>query len=283
MSSLTELFSPSFFFFIGILLLAIALLSFYYESKFKEQNHKLSSMLNIVSSLAEEIHIIKTHNIIMGGGVQNITPFNKTLDINSVNIDKHELIEVSDDESEDSDSEDSASDNDSEDSEEEDADDIHVVDLDKDINNVIDLDNERVKTIVSKLKGNDDHYDDTEDEDDDDDDDELQSVSSKNSGPVTLEINSTLNYYEIVAETLNEVTDQIVEEPILEENLELFNDIKKINIHDLEDTKSVNAIETNDYKKMSVNKLKNLVIERKLVADASKLKKLDLLKLLGEE
>jgi hypothetical protein len=41
--------------------------------------------------------------------------------------------------------------------------------------------------------------------------------------------------------------------------------------------------EKDDYKKMSLNKLRDLVCEKGLVKDASKLKKNELLKLLGAE
>ena len=56
MASLTDLFNPTFLMFLGILLLAIALLVLYFESKFRDQNHKISSMLSLVSSLAEELN-----------------------------------------------------------------------------------------------------------------------------------------------------------------------------------------------------------------------------------
>ena len=52
MAVLSELFNPYFFMFLGILIL-IALLVIYYESKIREQNHKIASMLSLVSSLAE--------------------------------------------------------------------------------------------------------------------------------------------------------------------------------------------------------------------------------------
>ena len=38
-----------------------------------------------------------------------------------------------------------------------------------------------------------------------------------------------------------------------------------------------------DYKKMSLSKLKEVIVEKGIVADASKLKKNDILKLLGVE
>lgn len=56
MASLTDLFNPTFLMFLGILVLVVALLVVYFETKFREQNHKISSMLSLVSSLAEEVN-----------------------------------------------------------------------------------------------------------------------------------------------------------------------------------------------------------------------------------
>jgi hypothetical protein len=56
-------------------------------------------------------------------------------------------------------------------------------------------------------------------------------------------------------------------------------DFKKISISGLE--KDLNDVETMDYKKFSLNKLKSLVVERGLTKDSSKLKKNELLNLLG--
>ena len=70
------------------------------------------------------------------------------------------------------------------------------------------------------------------------------------------------------------------------DNLNSF-DLKSIHISsldNLEDSKQQNdANESVDYKKMSLNKLKSIVVEKNLSSqtDASKLKKNDILKLLG--
>ena len=59
MASLIDLFNPSFLMFLGILVLVVALVVVYFESKFREQNHKFSSMLSLISSLAEELNTTK--------------------------------------------------------------------------------------------------------------------------------------------------------------------------------------------------------------------------------
>ena len=59
MASLADLFNPSFLMFLGILVLALALLVVYYESKMRDQNHKIASMLSLVSTLAEDMNGVK--------------------------------------------------------------------------------------------------------------------------------------------------------------------------------------------------------------------------------
>ena len=77
MASLIDLFNPSFLMFLGILVLVVALLVVYFESKFRDQNHKISSMLSLVSSLAEEVNGTKMiiHQLAMNPQMQQQTQF----------------------------------------------------------------------------------------------------------------------------------------------------------------------------------------------------------------
>ena len=54
-----DLLNPTFLIFLGIAVLLIALLTLYFESKLREQNHKITSMLSLVSTLADEINYSK--------------------------------------------------------------------------------------------------------------------------------------------------------------------------------------------------------------------------------
>ena len=111
--------------FLGILLLAIALLVLYFESKFREQNHKISSMLSLVSSLAEEIDTNKmmiNHLSMVGSGHVISQNINNTYDKMNVEQNQNtpvELIDVSDDDddADDADDEDEDEDEDGESSE----------------------------------------------------------------------------------------------------------------------------------------------------------------------
>lgn len=125
----TEIFNTSFFLILAILLLVVAGLIIYFESKAREQNHKINSMLSLVSTLAEDINSMTTHinHIVLSGGEQNkyhdleiiqnnisdfveqnLNKFNESNELNE--RDNLVLIEVSDDESEKSNNSDSDSD-----------------------------------------------------------------------------------------------------------------------------------------------------------------------------
>ena len=72
-----------------------------------------------------------------------------------------------------------------------------------------------------------------------------------------------------------------------EQKILLSADVLEINENNAE-LKTVNInleenIENHDYKKFSINKLRNIVVEKGLSTDASKLKKNEMLKLLGAE
>jgi hypothetical protein len=95
---LTDLFNPTFFMFLGILLLVVALLVVYFENKMRDQNHKIASMLSLVSTLAEDMNGVKfglnhlaRNNIIQH---QHIDPLNTAF----ISSDDNKLITVSDDE-----------------------------------------------------------------------------------------------------------------------------------------------------------------------------------------
>ena len=106
MSSLTDLFNPTFLMFLGILVLVVALLVVYFESKMRDQNHKIASMLSLVSTLAEDMNGVKmglnhlAMNRVGGSAAQN--SFQQPLGQQNMPFfvkEENKLIEVSDDES----------------------------------------------------------------------------------------------------------------------------------------------------------------------------------------
>lgn len=214
------------------MVLVVAILVVYFESKSREQNHKIASMFSIVSTLAEDMNQMK----LAVGHIANLGFNGHTLEENIRPFSMQEggqLIDVSDDD-EDSDIED----DDGEESE---------VDSDSD-------------------------------SDSDDDDEEKADVK-------VLKINSESNFDDQEANELDDNSldldelEYLDEESILEIEVVQPVEFKTITI-DLEDNESEDSV---DYKKLSLQKLKSVVVEKGLVADASKLKKHELLKLLGIE
>ena len=282
MASLTDLFNPTFLMFLGILVLVVALLVVYFESKFREQNHKISSMLSLVSSLAEELNGTKMviQHLSMRGGVQpqnfqqeqNPSNFHDLEENFVQNTNNTKLIQVSDDENSDSESETSDNNSESDDS-------VEILDDEEDSikemddesvsseNNIIEIgEHNDIKILKLNItQQNDDESDNSEGEQnlDFDDLDELENLSESSD---SLSIKDEPQFEEVTE--INDTKD---------DNIKSM-DLKSINIT-LEETKH----ESLDYKKMGLPKLRSVVTEKGLISDASKLKKNELLKLLGIE
>jgi hypothetical protein len=274
MASLADLFSPTFLMFLGILVLVVALMIVYFESKMRDQNHKIASMLSLVSTLAEDMNGVKMGlNQLavtrMGGSFpQN---FEQPLENSRVLYNQEtKLIEVSD--GEDDDEEDDDIDEEDDDIDEEDADIDEEDDIDEDDDDDYDDEsNHEVKVLKidmnsqnqyeNSLSGNDLELDDLHEELDELDDElsEVKSLSSKSS-------------------KLSDKLEETIYGKTIQEPLNISADLKTISIN-LEDPNS----DSLDYKKLSLPKLRSIVSEKGLAPDASKLKKNELLKLLGVE
>ena len=266
--TLTELFNPSFFMLLGILLFTLSFLIFYFENKAREQNHKINSMFSLVSSITEELNNanMRIHYLMNGrGGIQeplsNSNSNIHTVSIPSNTYSNDNKIEVSEDE-EDEDEEDE--DEDEEDDDEED-DEEDEEDDDTDV-------------------------EDEEDHDIDDDKTYYQGNNHKEKSMMpTLEEFSDLDE----DDSMNRLEEE--EEP------EKKNEIKILTIHndnkenelipliESSDLKSIhvsldNTNEYTDYKKLSVQQLKNVVLQKGLAGleEVNKMKKGELHKLLGE-
>ena len=282
MPSLTDLFNPSFLMFLGILVLVVALLVVYFESKMRDQNHKIASMLSLVSTLAEDMNGVKMglNHLAMtrvGGGM--MPPFQQPLEQN-INTpfrsnQQNKLIEVSDDE--DDDSENNESEFDDEESEIASDDDE---DEDEDSESVND-----VKILKLNVNNEENDIDETENLDleenmsfgefePEDLLSETQSVSSESSKLSSNYVGEILSLKYDNEDSENKKNND-------EQHLQISaSDLKTININ-LEDSEQENI----DYKKLQLNKLRSIVVEKNLCSnsDASKLKKQELLKLLGCE
>jgi hypothetical protein len=288
MPTLAELFNPSVFIGMGILVLIVSALIYYIQHILREysiqQNEKLTSMFSLVSSLAEEVNYTKT--LILN--IQDYTNSeNKTANLETFkNFSKNnnELMSVSDDD-------------------ESDVTELRIED-EYDINESDPEENEN------------------DDENDDDDIDSLNNTYNIINWPdeydITSEItsnNNKNNDIKFLKLNLNQFIETTVEEPLTDddicldespsdddtketENVEktdlsdayindkLFpksetileiesSDLKNIKLN-LEETVATSL----DYKKQGLSKLRQLVIDQGLSIDAKKLKKEELLKLL---
>ena len=282
MTALSELFTPTFLMFLGILLLVVALVVVYFESKMRDQNHKIASMLSLVSTLAEDMNGVKMglnqvamHQMSghqMGGqmgqmGIQSqpLENSNKSLYLQETN----NLIAVSDDDDSEEDTysvmDDSGSDIDAASLSDEDQDsDDESSDEDEQLVKVLRL------NIPAPGNNEDMGFNGAEELGDLDDlMDEALSVSSEDSSEYQLDI---------------QASDFISAEEIKDEtHLNISaSDLKTINIS-LEEGGEEHGVESVDYKKLPLPKLRNIVTEKGLAADAAKMKKNELLKLLESE
>lgn len=243
-----SLLNPATLLLLGILVLFCSLLFVYFENKAREQNHKISSMLSLVSSLTEEVQTIRRYiNSSAGGTKQQVTK-----------VKDEELISVSDDETydeeleDDSCAEESCDDDDSCDDEES-CDDEDSCD---DSVNVIEIgDNIKILTLLQPIE----IVSDNEGDNEGDNDGDVEVVGEDEDEGSVFEVNELLD-------DLDSVSSK-------EPDIQMF-DLKTIH---LEESAIV------DYKKLSIGKLRSIVTEKGLAADSSKLKKQEILKLLGVE
>jgi hypothetical protein len=240
--------------------LVVALLVVYFETKFREQNHKISSMLSLVSSLAEEVNGSKMfiHQLTMNRQPPNPQFFQQQQqpDLEKRIVQNDNLILVSDDE-EDSDADDSDSDAASEVSIDESVDDDDDDDSD---NSVIELGEHSNDVKVLKLNISDNNESDV-DEASLDEMDDLSVASLEEMDDLDDSSTSSVSIKEEKNDNIKSM------------------DLKSINIT-LEETKPEQPL---DYRKMALPKLRSVVAEKGLSSDSSKLKKNELLKLLGVE
>lgn len=252
---LSNIFSVSTLICLGITLLLVSLVAMFLMQRMNEQNHKIASMLGLVSTMAEELNFIRSRVQILSVGHTS----SSNVPVNTVPTFQDHLIPVSDEES----GEDDESDDEDEDEDEESDSDSGT---DSEEDSVVDLTH-------------------------DDIDDNIKTVNMGE--PVAIE-----------SEEINANEDDEAEQSELDDDLESVddnleeNDHTDMNVDDnftLTNTDFIKSIdisandesnkdtETYDFKKMSLNKLRNIVVEKGLASDASKLKKNDLLKLLGSE
>ncbi len=270
--------------FLGILVLVVALLVVYFESKMREQNHKIASMLSLVSTLAEDMNDVKmglNHFAVIGGHNPNIS-IQENLGISNTN----KLIEVSDDErsedegsedegSEDEGSEDEGSEDDgSEDdgSEDEGSENEGSEDEGSEDDNIKVI---KLQVLTEDIEGGDNSYEEADNLD-------FEPEEDLDEFNMNDDIPQIANVY--VEEILSLKYD---EKP--EENTKSLDEITNLSTNELK-TITINLGDENheesiDYKKLQLPKLRSIAVDKGLItnSEAAKLKKPELLKLLGAE
>jgi hypothetical protein len=278
--ALSDIFTVPFLVSLGITLLLVGLLGMFFVQRLQEQNHKMASMLGLVSTMAEELNFIRGRLQMMSYVPQNGgAPIQQPADVDN-------LIPVSDGD-EDSDSEDD-NDSDNEDDEDEDEDDDEdseessVLEFDASINNVIELtpnDNAQTVKIINfgdlvaasnpeNETENLEDLDEVQDLDDMEDLDEESENDTENDAENNEEEDNVINLAEVQEELVEKVT---------QENLSF---IKSINISNLEEKSESGSV---DYKKMSMTKLKSIALAKGLIQENSKATKNAILKMLSSE
>lgn len=266
MASLADLFSPTFLMFLGILVFIVALMVVYFESKMRDQNHKIASMLSLVSTLAEDMNGVKMSfnqlgvTRMSGSGAENFQQsLENSRNVFSSNNAENKLIEVSDNDYDVEEEEDVYEDDDDDSIDDDDIDDDSFDDDDND-----DLNNDDIKILKIDINPQNHSSGDNDVELDDMDelylDEELSETES-----LKDESKQALSSEEIPSEEI----------PSEEKSSEHLKTIA-INLDD-------ESHDFSEYKKLPLPKLRVVVSEKGLATDTSKLKKNELLKLLGVE
>ena len=291
--AITDIFSTSLLISLAICLLLVGSVFMYFNQKIAEQNHKITSMFDLVSTMAEEVNSVKYHVQMVAGRVgiplgmqqptQQPTPTRQPFmngGISQVNPNTNSnLITISEDEEED-DSDDDESDDDEDDSDEEgddedDSDEEGDEEGDDDSDNSDDSDDEE-----DNEKSEDNNRQDIKIDEDDSDDLDIENLENLNFESVAdlpLSEASALNDSDI--KNLKKININISSNDNENENDEEEIEIESEDVSDV----NIKNVEVLDYKKLSLNKLRSIVTEKGVVTDASKLKKNELLKLLEVE
>jgi len=270
----------------------------YLDNQINAQNHKLMSMANLVSVLAGELEIVKSRLGSNSDGEQNIQ-YSSDIMIggsDDMELNAIDLISVSDgdvDEDEETVEEDEETVEEDEETVEEDEETVEDEDLEAEMDLEDSESNEQMKLLNLSL-ANDSAFE-MEFEDivqDIEDVSEVKTIhiDSLEGLSTTAETKETETKETETKETETKETEtkdetaEAKDSEVLEEQKHAENDfdLKSINISDLSELDDLHASKF-DYKKMSLNKLREIVVSKGLIADASKLKKHDILKLLEVE
>jgi hypothetical protein len=234
-----------FFISLGITFVLILLLVYHFKQRLSTLEQKCDTMFEIINNLVQEVTIVRsvTNRMIQGMAFSGPMPNITQEQMPIQHIHLAKEVEVEEEENESDDDDEDASDEDDEDESEDDEDEDDEVASEVHANEI--EDNEKSLFILEK----------------------------------PIEIIETIEIVEtIVGENLDNIVEQI--EMTKEDNTGNIDEVIE-NLEEIIDTNS-EPIESTDYKNMNIQTLKTLAVSKGLVTNASKLKKNELLKLLGE-
>ena len=274
--AISDLFSTSFLFSIALIIILIGGIFAYVSYRMSEQDHKLTSMVNLVSILAQDLQFVKSKLVTFENTNNNNHNLQYSSDIMG-GQNSSDLISVSDEEDdEDDDYSEESDDNDN----------ITIDDSsccsddDDDCGEVFDESQEQIKLLNLTL-ANEDIYNDSPIEELVCDFKPTDSELYSNEDIKTIHIEAPLTFEETEIKMSLESEHNDTQEDINFVTNNGFN-LKNTSIIDLGEAEDVHASKS-EYKKMSLNKLREVVVNKGVVADASKLKKNEILKLLGDD
>jgi len=275
--AISDLFSTSFLFSIAIIIILIGGMFAYVSYRMGEQDHKLTSMVNLVSILAQDLQFVKSKvNALQhkqnndSNGDENNLHYQSQIIGGEHNSD---LISVSDGEDDDEYDEEVDNDDEEDTSEEEYSTNDEEEDDDDDDENIEDS-KEHIKLLNLSL-ANEDVENDYPIEDLSGDFEPLDTTHKDDIKTIHLETAINFEETEIPMPLESEQSD-------LKVSSDDFLNLKNVTITDLGEAEEGQASKS-EYKKMSLNKLREVAVSKGVVADASKLKKNEFLKLLGDE
>ena len=243
--AINEIFSASFLFSIAIIIILIGGIFAYVSYRMGEQDHKLNSMIGLITTIAEEMQFFRSKLQRLQSIVEpkSDIPVVDQIQYASQLGGTQDLIDVSDDDVSD--------------------DDVSVDDVSvDDVSDDDDKENNEIKMLNLSL-ANDDVLTDTID---------VEQLSSETK-TIHLELEQPIELDEV--DVGSEFLDNVVKDNL--KNISIETSTSNVEFNDLEE-----ELSKTDYKKLTINKLRELVVSKGLIADASKLKKQEALKLLEE-
>ncbi len=278
--SISDLLSSSFLFSIAIIVILIGGIFAFVSYRMTEQDHKLTSMVNLVSILAQDLQMVKNKIVLVD---------NSNIEYSSQMMggrEQPELISVSDDNDDDDDEDTIDNDIDDEDDtippSEYDSSEDETEEYDTEL-----LDSQEQIKVLNLTLANEDIENDSPIENlNCDFYTELKAEDEHNQDIKTICLETSIAFEDSENIPILESNSEIMDVNILNHNIVFMpNDncsLKNISITDLGDDEDLNASKT-EYKKMSLTKLREVAVIKGVVADASKLKKNEILKMLGDE